>query len=273
MEAVFRATWVIAYRDLLRFVGDRPRLIGSFAMPLLFLIIFGAGFNRVIGALAPGVDFVQFMYPGIVAMTVLMSSLMSGLSMVWDREFGFLREVMVAPLSRTGIVLGKVTGNGVIAIGQGLIMLALAPIIGVKIDFILVLKLIPLLLIVSICLSGLGILMASRMRSQQGFQMLMQIIIMPLIFLSGVFFPINNVPVWLEVLSKFNPLTYGVDAIRQVFLSGNLSSTNGLPGDGGYAFGVTIFGHTMGIIEDAVVMAVLGVILLSLAIWSFSKQE
>jgi ABC-2 type transport system permease protein len=270
MEAVSRATWVIAYRDLLRFIQDRPRLIGSFAMPLLFLVIFGAGFNRVIGALAPGVDFVQFMYPGIVAMTVLMGSLMSGLSIVWDREFGFLREVLVAPLSRTGIVLGKAAGSAVIAIGQGLILLVLAPIIGVQLDFMLVLKLIPLLLIISVSLSGLGILMASRMRSQQGFQMLMQVIITPLIFLSGVFFPINNVPVWLEVVSKFNPLTYGVDAIRQVFLSGNMSS---VAGNSGYAFGITIFGHTMGIIEDAIVMAVLGVILLSLAIWSFSRQE
>jgi ABC-2 type transport system permease protein len=270
MEAVSRATWVIAYRDLLRFIQDRPRLIGSFAMPLLFLVIFGAGFNRVIGALAPGVDFVQFMYPGIVAMTVLMSSLMSGLSIVWDREFGFLREVLVAPLSRTGIVLGKAVGSAVIAIGQGLVLLVLAPIIGVQLDFILVLKLIPLLLIISVSLSGLGILMASRMRSQQGFQMLMQVIITPLIFLSGVFFPINNVPVWLEVVSKFNPLTYGVDAIRQVFLSGNALS---ISADSSYAFGITVFGHTMGIIEDAIVMAVLGVILLSLAIWSFSRQE
>jgi ABC-2 type transport system permease protein len=267
MEAVSRATWVIAYRDLLRFIQDRPRLIGSFAMPLLFLVIFGAGFNRVIGTLAPGVDFVQFMYPGIVAMTVLMSSLMSGLSIVWDREFGFLREVLAAPLSRIGIVLGKAAGSAAIAIGQGIVMLALAPIIGVQLDFILVLKLIPLLFIVSVCLSGLGILMASRMRSQQGFQMLMQVIIMPLVFLSGVFFPINNVPVWLEVVSKFNPLTYGVDAIRQVFLSGNLSPV------AGYAFGVTIFGHTMSIIEDALVMAVLGIVLLSLAIWAFGKQE
>lgn len=273
MEAVLRATWVIAYRDLLRFIQDRPRLFGSFAMPLLFLIIFGAGFNRIIGALAPGVDFIQFMYPGIIAMTVLMNSLMSGLSIVWDREFGFLREVLVAPLSPTGIVLGKVTGNGVIAIGQGLIMLALAPIVGVKIDFILVLKLIPLLLVISISLSGLGILMASRMRSQQGFQVLMQIIIMPLIFLSGVFFPVNNVPVWLEVVSKFNPLTYGVDAIRQVFFSGNLSDVAGAFTDSSYAFGITVFGHTMGIIEDVTVMAVLGIVLLSLAIWTFSRQE
>jgi ABC-2 type transport system permease protein len=103
--------------------------------------------------------------------------------------------------------------------------------------------------------------------------MLMQIIITPLIFLSGVFFPINNVPVWLEVISKFNPLTYGVDAIRQVFLSGNLSAVPDATGDSSYIFGVSLFGHTMSIIEDALVMVVLGIILLFLATWSFGKQE
>jgi len=236
-------------------------------------VIFGAGFNRVIGTLAPGVDFVQFIYPGIIAMTVLMSSLMSGLSIVWDREFGFLKEVLVAPLSRVGIVLGKATGTAIIALGQSFVMLALAPIIGVKLDVILVLRLIPLLIIISMSLSSLGILIASRMRSQQGFQMLIQIIIMPLVFLSGIFFPVNNVPAWLEVVSKINPLTYGVDSIRQVFLSVNLSSAGGTIADGGFPMGATIFGHTMSVLDDALVVAGLGVILLSLAIWSFSKQE
>jgi len=273
MEYVFRGMWVIAYRDLLRFIQERARLIASFAMPLLFLIIFGAGFNRVIGTIAPGVDFVQFIYPGIIAMTVLMGSLMSGLSVVWDREFGFLREVLVAPLSRTGIVLGKALGTAVIALGQGFVLLVLAPIIGVRLDPMLILKLIPLLIIVSLSLSGFGILVASRMRSQQGFQMLIQIIIMPLVFLSGVFFPVNNVPVWLEVISKINPLTYGVDAIRQVFLSGTFEATGDAVGSGSYAIGVTVFGHTMSVLDDAIVVTALGAVLLLSAVWSFSKQE
>ena len=106
MEEVFRGTWIIAYRELLRFLQERSRMLSSFGMPLLFLIIFGAGFNRVIGALTPDVDFIKFIYPGIIAMTVLMTSVFSGLSVVWDREFGFLKEVLVAPLSRGGIVLG-----------------------------------------------------------------------------------------------------------------------------------------------------------------------
>jgi len=273
MQVLIRAIWVIAYRDLLRFWQDRARLIGSFAMPLLFLIIFGAGFDRVMGSLVPGVSYVQFIYPGIIAMTVLMSSIMSGLSVVWDREFGFLREVLVAPLSRAGIVLGKAAGTAVIAVGQGFILLALAPIIGVKIDVILVLKLIPLLIIMSLCLASLGILIASRMRSQQGFHMVVQIVIMPLIFLSGIFFAVNNVPVWLEVVSKSNPLTYGVDAIRQVFLGVDSAAIVDAAGSSDYAIGVTVFGHTMSVIDDAIVMAVVGIVLLLVATWSFSKQE
>ena len=262
MADMFRAIWVVAYRELLRFISERSRLLSSFAMPLLFLVIFGAGFNRIVGTMTPGVDFIQFIYPGIIAMTVLMNSVMSGLSVVWDREFGFLKEILVAPLARSGIVLGKALGGAAVAIMQAIVMLVLAPILGVSLSLMMVTKLIPTLLVISVSLSGLGILVASRMRSQQGFQMIVQIIIMPLIFLSGVFFPVNNVPVWLEVISKINPLTYGVDAIRQLFL-----------GEGASAIGVTVMGHTMTVFEDVLIVTIMGIVLLSLAIWSFSKQE
>jgi len=273
MEDVFRGIWVIAYRDLLRFIQERTRLISSFAMPLLFLVIFGAGFNRVIGPMATGVNFIQFIYPGIIAMTVLMNSLMSGLSVVWDREFGFLKEVLVAPLSRSGIVLGKATGSAVVSIGQGFVLFILAPILGVTLSPMIVLKLIPALIVISFCMSGLGILIASRMKSQQGFQMLVQIIIMPLIFLSGVFFPVNNVPTWLEVVSKVNPLTYGVDAIRQIFLSTGSAVAGAAATDGSYAIGVTVFSHNMTVFDDIIVVALLGVILILAATWSFSRQQ
>ena len=175
-------------------------------------------------------------------------------------------------MSRTGIVLGKASGTAVIALGQSLIMLVLAPVIGVKLSPMLVVQLIPLLVVVSVSLSGLGILIGSRLRSQRGFQMLMQIIITPLIFLSGVFFPVNNVPVWLEVASKINPLTYGVDAIRQVFLGVGAAAGDAVEG-GTYAIGVTVFGHTMTVLDDAIVMAALGAVLLSAAIWAFNKVE
>ena len=260
MTGFFRSVWVIAYREFLRFIQDRPRMFSSFTMPLLFLVIFGAGFGKLIGQMMPGVDYIQFMYPGILGMTVLMTSVMSGVSIVWDREFGFLKEVLVSPLNRSGVIAGKAIGAATIAIIQGAIMLVLAPILNVPIDLGTVLALLPLLLILSLCLSGLGLLIGARMRSQQGFQILMQLVIFPMMFLSGIFFPISGVATWLEVLSKLNPVTYGIDAIRQVFLGTEMA-------------GVTVFGHTMSILESALVVAAVGVVLLAAAIWAFNRQE
>lgn len=263
MTEVWRGTWVVAYRELLRFVNERSRLFSSIFQPLLFLVIFGAGFGNVIGALAPGVDFVKFMYPGIIAMGVLTSSLFAGVSVVWDREFGFLREVLVAPLARTGIVLGKAIGAAVVALLQVVLLLVISPVIGVSIGFDTVLGLIPIVIILSISLSGLGILIASFMRSQQGFQLLIQVLIFPLIFLAGVFFPVSQAPDWLQVLSKVNPMTYGVDAIRQVMLGS--AATSGL--------GVEVFGQVMTVGQEVVIVALLGAVLLSFAVWAFRRQE
>jgi ABC-2 type transport system permease protein len=257
----WRGAWVVTYRELLRFVNERSRIVSSLAFPLLFLVIFGAGFGKVIGSLSPGVNFMQFMYPGIVAMSVLTSSLFAGVSVVWDREFGFLREILVAPIGRTGIVIGKAMGAGVTALLQVVIMLVLAPVLGVDLDLRIVLELIPIVILLSLGLAGLGILFASFMTSQQGFQLVIQLLIFPLIFLAGVFFPVNQVPQWLEVISKVNPLTYGVDAIRQVFLG----SAPGL--------GVTVFGHTMTLLDDVIVVTALGVILLGAAVLAFNRQE
>ena len=260
MAIVFRSIWVIAYRELVRFVQDRPRMISSFSMPIIFLLIFGAGFGRLIGQMMPGVDYIQFMYPGILAMTVLMTSVMSGVSIVWDREFGFLKEVLVSPLSRSGVLVGKAIGAAIIAIVQGAIMLVLAPIVNVPINLGTVLALLPLLLILSLSLSGLGLLIGARMRSQQGFQIVMQLVIFPMMFLSGIFFPVSGVATWLGVLSKLNPVTYGIDAIRQVFLGTEVA-------------GVTVFGHTMGIVDSAIVVAMVGAVLLTTALWAFNRQE
>jgi ABC-2 type transport system permease protein len=261
MSENWRGAWVVAYRELLRFVNERSRIVSSLAFPLLFLVIFGAGFGPTIGAIAPGVDFIQFMYPGIVAMSVLTTSLFAGVSVVWDREFGFLREILVAPIGRTGIVVGKALGAGVTALLQVLILLLLAPILGVSLTLQTILLLVPIVVILSLGLSGLGILLASFMTSQQGFQLLIQLLIFPLIFLAGVFFPVNDVPIWLEVISKVNPLTYGVDAIRQVILGS-------VPG-----LGVTVLGHTMTLLEEIAVVVGLDVLLIGGAVAAFNRQE
>ena len=227
------------------------------------MVVFGAGFGQLIGSMTPGVDYIQFMYPGIIAMSVLMGSIMSGVSVVWDREFGFLKEILVSPLGRGGIMLGKAAGAAVVAVFQTIIMLVLAPILGVSIDIMLVLQLLLVVVIISMSLAGMGLLLASRMKSQQGFQLTMQVLIMPLIFLAGVFYPVNNVPVWMEVISKINPLAYGVDAIRQIFLGSEAASV----------VGVTIFGHTMTVWQDVLLVAAFGFVLLGLAMWSFSRQD
>ena len=273
MTDVFQGIWVIAYRELLRFLAERTRMFSSIFMPLVFLVIFGAGFSRIVGNLGGGIDFIQFVYPGIIAQTVLQSSIFSGLSIVWDREFGFLKEILVAPLGRSGIVLGKAAGSAVISVMQGIILLILAPFIGITLSPMTVAKLIPVIIIISISLSGLGVLIASRMRSQQGFQIVMQIIIFPLMFLSGIFFPVNNVPFWMQIISKVNPVTYGVDAIRQIVLGEKIASMPALPGQEASPLGVTVFGHTMTVVQDMLVVVAIGILFLSLAIWSFNRQE
>ena len=274
MSETYRGIWVVAFRELLRFVADRSRMISSFMFPLIFLVVFGAGFSRIVGRLEGDVNFIQFIYPGIIAMTVVMSSLFAGTSVVVDREYGFLKEVLVAPLSRVGIILGKALGGSLTALIQGTIMLAIAPLVGLSISPLLVLQLLPTLLVLSLSLSGLGILMATRMRSQQGFQFLMQLMVFPLIFLSGVFFPVQGVPTWLQIVAKFNPLTYGVDAIRQIFLGPRASGLVAeLPGNATISTGVILFNHPMGIIEDVAVIGAIGAVLLLAGVWSFSRTE
>ncbi len=260
MDETWRGVWVVAYREILRFVADRSRMVSSFAMPLLFLVIFGAGFSKTIGALAPGVDYIQFMFPGIVAMTVLMNSLFSGISVVADKEFGFLKEILVAPISRIGIVLGKAIGGSVIALIQALVLLVLAPVVGVALSVHLLLELAPVVVLLALGLSCLGILIAAFMESQQGFQLLVQVIIFPLIFLAGVFFPTNNVPGWMAFISKVNPLTYGVDAIRQIFLG----TSAGL--------GVRVLGHVMTLGQEVALVAAFAAVLLTAAGAAFNRQ-
>ncbi len=264
MSEVYRGAWVVAYREVLRFVSDRISVLASLVFPLLFLAIFGAGFSNVVGAMPGGVNLIVFMYPGIIAQSVLISALSTGISVVSDREFGFLKEILVTPVSRTGIVLGKVVGAGGVALVQAFMLLVVAPIVGVHLDVGIVLKLVPIVIILTLGLSGLGILIASFMRSQQSFQLLLQLLVFPMVFLAGVFFPVNTAPAWMAVLSKINPVTYGVDAIRQIFL-GSGPARAGL--------GVTVMGHTMSLVEDVAIVGIVGVALLIAAAWAFGRQE
>lgn len=267
--ASLSSIYIFWYREVLRIWRDKTRIVGSLAMPLLWLLVFGAGFSRLV-QLAPGVDFAKFMFPGIIGMTVLMTSFMSGVSIVWERELGFLKEVLVAPVPRSTIVIGKALGSATVSMFQGSLILGLAPLLRVELSLTLVLQLWPLMWLVALAASALGILVASRIRSMEGFQLIMQATIMPMIFLSGVFFPVNNLPSWMAAIVKVNPVTYGVDAIRQVVLAGETAAQSGATD---LAWRVTVYQHPMTVGEDMLIVVAFGITLGGLAIWSFGRQD
>ncbi len=258
-----RGVYTIWYRDILRFWHDKMRMAGSITFPLLFLFVFGSGLSSRMGALGPGVDYVQFIFPGIIGMTVLMSSFMAGISVVWDREFGFLKEVLVAPISRASVAIGKTLGAATVALLQGMIILLLAPLVGVSFSAWTILALLPLMLLLAVSMGSLGILLATRIRSMEAFQAVMQMLMFPIVFLSGVFFPLEGLPAWMNVVVKINPATYGIAPIRQVVLGTTAGST----------FAINLFGHTLSLWENIALLAVFGTVMIFLAMWSFSHQE
>ena len=260
-----RGIYTIWYRDVLRFFKDRMRIFASLGQPLLFLFVFGAGISAAVGRLggaSGGIDFKQFIFPGVMGMTVLFSAVFSALSIVWDREFGFLREVLVAPISRWAVVFGKVAGGSTIAMFQAALLLLLAPLIGVRFTVLQVIELFGVMLLLAAMMSAFGILIASRQRTMEGFQVVMQFLLFPMLFLSGAFFPLTtNVPGWLLALARIDPVTYGVDLLRQVALR------EALPGPALAALSL----HPAGF--DVAVMVVLTFVFLAPAVWLFAKQE
>ncbi|MDP8219346.1 MAG: ABC transporter permease [Candidatus Theseobacter exili] len=213
--------YVIWLRDIKRFFRDRPRIIGSMAQPAIFLFILGTGVAssfKMFGGGNGDRGFLPFMFPGIIGMTVLFTSFFSAVSIIWDREFGFLKEILVSPISRTSIVVGKILGGSTIAMTQGSIILIFAPFLKIPITFSSVLKLIPIMFLTAACISSLGIVLASKLKTMQSFQVITNFMLMPMFFLSGALFPLANVPKWMAYISKINPLSYGVDAMRFVLL-------------------------------------------------------
>jgi ABC-2 type transport system permease protein len=186
----------------------------------MFLVIFGAGLGSTLTKGNFGVDYIKFMYPGIIAMNVMGIAFFSTVSTVWDREFGFLKEILVAPISRTSIVVGKILGAVTVASTQALLLLALAPFLGIHLNILIIIKLFLFMMLLAFAISGLGLLIASLMKTTESFGIIMQVLIFPMFFLSGAFFPLTNVPLWMTILSRFNPLTYGVDGMRHIILSG-----------------------------------------------------
>jgi ABC-2 type transport system permease protein len=209
-------------REVIRYVRDRTRVVSTLIQPVIFLFVFGTGLAETLASGNLGVDYIVFMYPGTIAMTIMGVGFFATISTVWDRQFGFLKEILVAPIPRTAIALGKTAGAATMASVQGLILLAMAPVIGVALHAGHIPLLIAYMLMLSFAVTGLGLFVASMMKTTESFGLLVQMLIFPMFFLSGAFFPLTAVPTWMAVLSYSNPLTYGVDAFRQVILTGDI---------------------------------------------------
>jgi ABC-2 type transport system permease protein len=261
-----RAIKVVWHRDLIRFWQDRTRMIASLVQPALFLFVLGTGLSRLTSGSFGGIDLKTFMFPGIVAMSTLFTALFSAGSIVWDREFGFMREMLVAPVSRSAIVLGKCFGGATVATIQGFVILCLAGAVGVPYAPSLMLGLIGAMLLLSFVLTALGVAAAARMKNIQAFFGLMQVVVMPMFFLSGALYPLNNLPGWLRALTRIDPITYAVDPMRRlVFSHLNISPLV----QARVAPGITWNGWVIPIAVEFALVAAIGLIMLGLGIWEF----
>ncbi|TVP87249.1 MAG: ABC transporter [Alkalicoccus sp.] len=274
MEGIL-AIW---QRDLTKFFRDKARLFGSFTMPILFLLIFGGGMSGTmesmmsagLGEEAGNFNYVEFVFPGIVAMTLLMTSVFSALSIIEDKDFGYMKEILVSPISRVSIAVGKMAGAATVATIQGVILFLLIPLLGLSYDFTALLQVIPFMFLFACALSGLGLLFASVIRSTQGFQMTVQILVMPMIFLSGALFPVNNMPAWMDVIVKVNPVTYGVDVMKKIMIDVETLSPAVIEAMG---LNITVFGRQVTILEEILFILGFAAVLVLLATISFRRAN
>lgn len=213
-----RGVYTLWLRDIIRLWRDKVRLVGSFIQPILFLFVLGGGLKGRVLSQGSHTNYQVFIFPGIILMSILFTASFAGMAVVWDREMGFLKEVLVAPISRTAVVVGKILGGASNSLIQGLFLLALAPLLKVFPSFGQLVMMLGVMLIVSLSQTAMGIALSARMSSSQGFMVLMNFIVLPIYFLSGAMFPLNKLPIWLSLLSQFDPLTYGVDLMRGILL-------------------------------------------------------
>ena len=272
-----RAIRIMWKRDLVRFVNDRIRIVAALVQPLLFLFVMGSGLQRLSSAGTHGVNLKTFIYPGILCISVMFTAMFSAASIVWDREFGFLREMMVAPVNRSSIVIGKCLGGATVASSQGIIMIALAGLVHVPYDPVLILGILGLQLLLAFAITAFGTMVAARIKQMQSFFGVMQMIVMPMFFISGALFPVSGLPGWLTVLNRIDPLTYAVDPMtyavdpmrRLVFEHLTVSPVARHI----LAPGITWWGWRVPALVEVAVIALLGLLMLGIAIWEFSTSE
>ena len=266
-----RAVSIVWRREMIRFRRDRLRAVTSLIQPLLFLLVLGTGLSSLAkGSLPSGVDFRTFIYPGVLAMSVLFTAIFSAASIVWDREFGFLREMLVAPVSRAALVIGKCLGGATIATFQGIVILALAGLAGVPYNPVLFLILIGELLLLAFTITAFGVMMAARITQFQAFMALTQMLVMPLFFLSGALYPLSGLPGWLSVLTRIDPLTYVVGPMRHAVFS-HLDLPAAFSAH--LSPSITWLGWPVPIWLSLAIVAVMGLAMMGVAIAEFSKNE
>jgi ABC-2 type transport system permease protein len=265
-----RAIKVVWRRELIRFSRDRLRIVTALVQPFLFLFVLGTGLSRLASAGTHGLNFRTFVYPGVLCMAVMFTAMFSAASIVWDREFGFLREMMVAPVRRSSLVIGKCLGGASVATFEGVIVIAIAGLVGVPYAPTLILEIFALQLLLAFSITAFGAMAAARVSQMQSFMALMQMVIMPMFFLSGALFPVSGLPPWLAVLNRLDPLTYAVDPMRRaIFAHLDISVAARAALDPG----VTWWGWRVPSLLEAAVIALLGLAMLLVAILEFSRAE
>jgi ABC-2 type transport system permease protein len=265
-----RAVKIVCRRELIRFLGDRAQMMMALIQPLLFLFALGTGLQSLSAASTDGVDLKTFILPGVLSMVVLFTALFRAASLVWDRELGFLREMLVAPVSRSSIILGKCLGGAIIASSQGLLVLALAALVHVPYDPVLILGVFGLLLLLALTVTAFGVLVAVSIKQAQTFTSVMQLFLMPMFFVSGALYPVSGLPTWLGVLNRIDPLTYAVDPMRRLMFDHlDISEAARRTLDPG----VTWFGWRVPSLVEVGMVLLLGLAMMGVAIWKFSRTE
>jgi ABC-2 type transport system permease protein len=265
-----RAMKIVWKRDLIRFVNDRTRIVTALVQPLLFLFVLGSGLQQLSSPSTHGIGLKTFIYPGILCMAVMFTALFSAASIVWDREFGFMREMLVAPVRRSSIVIGKCLGGATVASLQGVILICLAGAVNVPYDPALILGIFGLQLVLAFALTALGVMVAVRIKQMQTFMGVTQMLVMPMFFISGALFPVANLPAWLEVLNRIDPLTYAVDPMRRLVFS-HIDASDAARR--ALDSGVTWWGwHVPALLEATIVLA-LGLLMLAIAILEFQASD
>jgi ABC-2 type transport system permease protein len=270
LASELRAIKIVWRRELIRYRSDRLRMVTTLVQPFLFLFVLGSGLQRLASAGTHGVSLRTFIYPGILCIAVMFTAMFSAASIVWDREFGFLREMMVAPVRRSSIIIGKCLGGASVASIQGVIVIAVAGLAGVPYDPVMILGIFFLQLLLAFSITAFGVMIAVRIKQMQSFMGVMQMIVTPMFFISGALFPVAGLATWLSILNRLDPLTYAVDPMRRLVfnhLSISPAARHALDP------GVTWFGWRVPSLLEVAMVVILGLIMLAIAIWEFSSTE